>query len=727
MCFMLCGLMWKKNKKKEKKFDNNRINLVLAIIFLLSGSMIHKLYILQVKNYDLYIARAQNQHQSLNTLTPKRGEIFIKSNVNNNSTLYPIATNKNFGFLYSVPKKVIEPEKFSEIFYNFFHKKYIEEEIEEIFEEEDKERLKKELEFVKNTIKNPNERWLKTLEVEKDHVARLEDAEFLQIRQLIREKQIEDRKKKYIDEYMHKLTKKNDPYEPIQEKVDERDLKKLYLELLPITDYDTIFGKELNFSKREIDKLLEGLDESKLIIKDNNMLAVCSDGVTRTIKLDGLAFVSKIHRFYPESNIGAHLLGFVKTTDSGQNGEYGLEGFFNTELKGVASTGHTDHGASGNLILVNGQEYTKPENGDSLILTIDPTIQFYICRKLNERAEKHEADGATVIVMRPEDGAILSMCSWPDYDPNNYRQVENINVYNNQAIFFQYEPGSVFKTFSIAAAIDKEKITPESTYKDEGFVMIEGWEKPIRNADYEEKGAHGVVDMNTVLTESLNTGAIDAMRQVGRYEFAQYVKNFGFGEKTGIELDTEVKGDIRKIDSKKIYEIFAATASFGQGITATPLQLITAYAAIANGGILVKPRVVKAIIHKDGKKEIIQPKQVRRVISQRTSMLIGGMLANVVESGHAKRAGVPGYYVGGKTGTAQVASTKIRGYSNKTIHTFIGYAPIDNPKFVMLVKIDDPKDADFSSMSAAPLFGEIAEFLLKYWQVPEERRKEESE
>ena len=714
--------MWRNNKKKNNKYDNHRINIVLAIIFLIGGSVIYKLYILQIKNHGLYVARAQGQHQALNVLTPKRGEIFIENNVNNQKNLYPIATNKEFAFIYAVPKNVTKPDELSEIFYTFFRKEDIEKEVEKIFEEEDEERLKKEVEYLKNTTKNPQERLNKVREARVAHVERLKDPKLLEIRQLKREKMIDERKDTEITKYLKKLKKKNDPYEPLEKKVDEKKLKQLYLTLLPLTDYPTIFGKVYGFDNRTIDKLIEGIDEKSLEIKNNNVIAKCSDGVKRRLNLDGIAFVTKTHRYYPEENIGSHLLGFVKTNEKEQTGEYGLEGFFNNELKGVGSVAYTDYGAKGDLIVINGHEYVKAQDGDSLVLTIDPIVQFNICGKLNVKAEELEADSATVIVMDPKDGAILAMCSWPDYDPNNYRKVEDINVYNNPAVFFQYEPGSVFKTFSMAAAIDKEKITPQTTFKDEGFIMIEGWDKPIRNADFETKGAHGIVDMNTVLEESLNTGAIHAMRKTGREEFAQYVRDFGFGEKTGIELDTEVAGDIRKINGDKVYEIFAATASFGQGITATPLQLITAYSALANGGILMKPHLVKELIYPDGKREKVKPKQIRRVVSERTSMLIGGMLANVVEGGHAKLAAVPGYYVGGKTGTAQIASTKIRGYSEKTAHTFIGYAPIDEPRFVMLVKIDNPKDIDYSSQSAAPLFGDIAKFLLTYWQVPMERR-----
>jgi len=211
------------------------------------------------------------------------------------------------------------------------------------------------------------------------------------------------------------------------------------------------------------------------------------------------------------------------------------------------------------------------------------------------------------------------------------------------------------------------------------------------------------------------------MRQIGGDSFAQYVRNFGFGERTGIELAGEGPGDISNINKKKVSEIYAATASFGQGITATPLQMVTAYAAIANGGYLVKPYIVKEIIDPGGERIITQPRQLKQVIKERSAVLTAGMLVNVVDGGHASRAGVEGYYVAGKTGTAQVASSVTRGYSGRTIHTFVGFAPVEEPRFVMLVKLDNPKDVSFAASSAAPLFGELAKYLLNYYQVEKER------
>ncbi|MEA3398719.1 MAG: penicillin-binding protein 2, partial [Patescibacteria group bacterium] len=489
-----------------------------------------------------------------------------------------------------------------------------------------------------------------------------------EFRKVKKDLEIEKRKKEIVEKYVKILNKESDPYEPIKNKVDEEKLA--------------------------------------AVMELNN---------------PGINYIMENHRYYPEGNLGAHILGFVGYQGDAKIGQYGLEGFFNEELGGKAGSIKTERSAAGGLIIINDREYDAPQDGSDLILSINRSIQFTACEKLNKAVERHGAEGGTIIIMEPYSGAILAMCSSPDYDSNNYSKVEDINFFNNPAIFSQYEPGSIFKAITMAAAIDQGEVTPETLYLDKGRVMIEGWPKPINNSDFETHGGHGWVDMITVLEESLNTGAIFSMEKIGAEIFADYVKKFGFGEKTGIELETENFGNIESLIRSTIRPVEAATASFGQGITVTPLQMITAYAAIANGGMLMKPYLVGKII--SGEKNVImtQPKQIRRVISERSALLLSGMLVNVIEGGHAKKAQVRGYFIGGKTGTAQVADKEKKGYGEQTIHTFVGFGPVDDPKFVMLVKLDDPKDVQYAADSSAPLFGELAEFILNYYQVPKER------
>ena len=636
-------------KEKNNTERDNRLNIIMAIIFLLVGAIVFKLYSLQVLKYDLYVALASDQHQIYNELEPERGKIYIQDSQDLFSEKqYPLATNKEFSLVYAVPDSVEDPQKTSEILYELFDQKKTEEEVDKILDEDEYFSLDSE------TNKNITaQEWEKRKE----------------FREVKKQAEVELRKEKIINEYLEKLNKKHDPYEPIKQKVDEEITKK---------------------------------------IQDMN--------------LPGINYIMVNYRYYPEKNVGSHMLGFVGYNYDKKCGQYGLEGFFNEELAGKFGLIKAERSAGGEVIIINDREYTKPIDGSDLVLTINRSIQFAVCRELDEAAERNGASGGTAIVMEPKTGAILAMCSWPNFDPNNYNQVENINVYNNPAIFDQYEPGSIFKPITMAAAIDQEKVSPETTYDDKGFVMIEGWDKPIKNSDYESVGGHGVVNMISVLENSLNTGAIFAMQQIGEKNFADYVMKFGFGEKTGIELETETAGDITNLKRKKIRPVEAATATFGQGITVTPLQMITAFSAIANGGILMKPFLVSEIIAPNGEVTKTQPKQIRRVISERAALLVSGMMVNVVDGGHATHAAVDGYYVAGKTGTAQVADKEKGGYSeSQTIHSFVGFAPAEDPKFVMLIKLDDPKSADFSASTAAPLFGKIADFILNYYKVPKER------
>lgn len=505
-----------------------------------------------------------------------------------------------------------------------------------------------------------------------------------------------------ITGYLKHFNKPGSLYDSLEnKKVDNQDLLRLYAFLANAT--------------------ATPLTAADLELKNYQVVAKSSSSTASVVlKIPGLDFNIVKARYYPENEIGSHLLGFVSYADGDGVGKYGLEEFFNDELFGQYGSLKSEKGGQGNIIIVNNREYVKPVDGADLILTIDRNVEFTACEKLKEAVKKHGATGGSVVAMNPKTGAIIAMCSVPDFDPNNYQLVKNISVFNNPAILYQYEPGSVFKTVTMSIALDQGKVTPATTYKDPGELMIPGWPKPIRNSDYSTHGPHGVVDMNTVLEYSLNTGAIFAMRQVGSKTFADYVKNYGFGEKTGIELGAESTGNIGNLLSDKVKEIEAATASFGQGIAATPLQMLMPYQTVANGGILMKPYIVKALV-RNGQREEILPKLVRRVISTKTAATISAMLVNVVELGHAHRAYINGYYIGGKTGTAQVAVNGSYSQDNYT-HTFVGIAPIDDPAFVMLTKIDNPQDVTYAEGSALPLWTEIADFMLKYYQVPKTRK-----
>jgi cell division protein FtsI/penicillin-binding protein 2 len=436
----------------------------------------------------------------------------------------------------------------------------------------------------------------------------------------------------------------------------------------------------------------------------------------RTARIPGIG-VSKIQvRSYPEHAIGGQFLGFVVTDDQNRRvGRYGVEANQNTLLTGEYGSIVGEKDAAGRLLTTASLELKPSQNGSDLVLTIDRTVQFTVCRTIASAVQQFQADSGSVIVVDPKTGGIISMCSTPDFDPANYGSVKDLGDLNNPAVFASYEPGSIFKPITLAAGLNEGKITPQSTYNDTGEETMDDF--TIRNSD---KLGHGVQTMTEVLAKSLNTGTIYVQRLLGKDVFRDYVKKFGFGERLGVELAQEAKGNISSLDKKG--KIFAATASFGQGITTTPLQMVMSYAALANGGKLLKPHIVAEIVRPDGTHELVKPEVLETVVSKNTSRLISAMMVDVVENGHGKRAAVPGYYVAGKTGTAQVPDPRGAGYlKDVTIGSFAGYAPAQNPRFVMLVRMDRPKTVQYAEASAAPVFGELAKFLLNYYQIPPER------
>ncbi|OGH66392.1 MAG: hypothetical protein A3J66_02935 [Candidatus Magasanikbacteria bacterium RIFCSPHIGHO2_02_FULL_47_14] len=451
-----------------------------------------------------------------------------------------------------------------------------------------------------------------------------------------------------------------------------------------------------------------------------------TEEVVESIKaqgLPGVGFVRRPYRFYPEGRLGAHLVGFVgKDEDGNDIGRYGVEGYWNNDLAGKAGFFEGAKSAGGGWIPLAGRVFEPAYDGADLVLTVDRTLQFYACDKLRQKAEEYGATSAALILMDPQTGAILATCSVPDFDPNTYNKVDSGEVYNNTAIFTPYEPGSVFKPLTMAAALNENLVGPQSPFYDKGYA--DGiCTKPIRNA---LDKTYQTQTMTGVLENSINTGMVYVAQQLGKERFRHYVEEFGFGVKEGIELETESAGTIDSLSLNKgdAVDCYAATGSFGQGLTVTPLQMVTSFAALANGGKLMRPFVVSEVRYSDGKVTRTNPKVIDEVISPRASALISGMLVSVVDNGHAKSAGVKGYYIAGKTGTAQIAGPG--GYSEETNHTFVGFGPVDNPKFVGLVKFEKPRRA-FADSTAAPLFGDIAQFTLKYYGIPPTRDGYKSE
>jgi cell division protein FtsI/penicillin-binding protein 2 len=432
----------------------------------------------------------------------------------------------------------------------------------------------------------------------------------------------------------------------------------------------------------------------------------------KDLKIKGVYLTPETFRFYPAGELASQIVGFVGSDGKEMRGMYGVEASENDKLEGKVGSLSQEKDTRGGWISTANREINPAEDGVDLILTINHTVQYETEKILKETVEKHKADNGTAIVMEPKSGKILAMANYPSFNPNEYSKVENISVFANPSVDSVYEPGSVFKAFTMSAGIDDGKVNPDTTYVDSGGVHEAGYE--IRNSDNK---ANGKQTMTQVLEKSINTGVIFVEKQLGNKKFADYMERFGFGAKTNIDLPGEINGNTANLnDLKSNIQFF--TASFGQGISVTPLQLVNGYAAIANGGMLMKPQIIDKIAYPDGHTEEIQPQEIRRVITQDSANQIAKMLRSVVVIGHGKKADVPGYLVAGKTGTAQVPKSDGRGYEDGiTIGSFAGFAPSDDPQFVVLVKIYHPRDVQWAESTAGPAFGKILKILFDYYGV----------
>jgi cell division protein FtsI (penicillin-binding protein 3)/stage V sporulation protein D (sporulation-specific penicillin-binding protein) len=431
-------------------------------------------------------------------------------------------------------------------------------------------------------------------------------------------------------------------------------------------------------------------------------------------ELFGVDWLPEDGRLYPHKEIAAAVTGFIGFVEDERKGQYGIEAGLEEQLSGSPGKFEYDKDASGQYtISVGKHDIIEAQDGEDIYTTIDINIQNESCRALEEAVDKWDAKRGSVLVMNPKTGAILSMCNVPHYDPNAYGEVEDYDVLNNHSLM-PYESGSVFKTFAMAAAINEGNITPYTTYEDTGEIKVD--EFTIKNSD--EK-ANGVVDMNTALELSLNTGSIFAVSTLTNELWKQYVKDFGFGEASGVSLSNESAGNIAPLDAG--LDINSWTSSYGQGITVTPLQMISAYAAIANDGMLMKPHIIERIIQSDGTQKVTEPEVIGQPIRPETARTVSAMLVNVVDGGHAIEAGVEGYFVAGKTGTAEIPREDGAGYY-QDLHndTFVGFFPVSDPQVVMLVKIDEPT-APWAAISAAPVFGKLSQYLVNYMHIPPDR------
>lgn len=441
----------------------------------------------------------------------------------------------------------------------------------------------------------------------------------------------------------------------------------------------------------------------------------------KKLQLPGIIIAPQDGRNYPEGELFAHITGYVNNDGVGQ---YGIEQQMNQLLAGTEGTNKAVTDSLGVPITSSENTLVAPKNGTDLVLTLDRNLQAMAATAIQDAVTKNKAESGSIVIMDPKTGAIKAMVNYPSYDPNNYQVVKNdeYNRFVNSSITNLFEPGSGFKVITMAAGLDSGKVKPDTKYDDTGEVQVA--DKTIRNADNHK---FGISTMTDVIQKSLNTGVVFVLRQLGtdpkritlksKEILYDYIKRFGFGERTGVELAGEAKGVVK---DTKAYDVDYANMTFGQGLSVTSLQLVNAVAAIANGGTLHKPYIIEKEISPGGEVKSHQPAVIRdNVISSQSAAQLSEMMEQVVQHGSGWPTRMKGYRIAGKTGTAQVPRIDGQGYDEKkNIGSFVGFAPVEDPKFVMLVRVDYPKVEGFAEKTAVPTFAEIAKQLFIYYQVP---------
>jgi len=460
--------------------------------------------------------------------------------------------------------------------------------------------------------------------------------------------------------------------------------------------YKELTEQLIKISPLEKNKIQEMLESDLLWVPIWKHLEEKDREKVLSLQIDGLELEEETGREYPEASQAAHLLGFLGKNEKGENqGYFGLEGYYNRQLQGNDGKIVQEKDALGRPIILGSYHQLTVKNGIDLRLFLDRQLQWIAEKRIAEGTKRYGAQKGLVIISNPQNGGILAMAAYPDFDPSNYSKAEP-KLFLNPAISETFEPGSIFKILIMAAALDSGTVTPQDICSDcSGSVKIGKYTIRTWNDQYYPQST-----MAEIIQHSDNVGMVYIIRQLGLEKTLTYLERFGIGQKTGIDLQGETTG---KFKEKKYWlPIDLATVGFGQGIAVTPIQMIQAVNVIANQGKLIPPRVVQGI---QEKKQIIKPKTAKQITA---------MMVNAVEQGEAKWTKIPGASIAGKTGTAQIP---IQGHYDpeKTIASFIGFAPALKPQFTMLVILYEPTTSPWASETAAPLWFDIAKdiFLLK--------------
>jgi cell division protein FtsI (penicillin-binding protein 3) len=466
--------------------------------------------------------------------------------------------------------------------------------------------------------------------------------------------------------------------------------------------------------RRPADKLLSVLTRDTTSIQVEYWLSEEKADLIFSLGLDGLDLVQQRHRLYPQQDLAAELLGYVNVDHRGQAG---------IELSQEKLLERTDQAP---LVAQDGNGKFIPNripagmlqsDRTSLQMTIDSRIQRTARQILKQQMVKFGAKRGSVIVMDVRDGGLLSLVTEPTYDPNRYYE-SDVKLFKNWAVSDLFEPGSTFKPINVAIALEAGAIQPDTVFNDEGALTIGGW--PVANFDYDQVGAVGSLSISQILERSSNVGMVHIIQRMKPSVYYGWLERIGLGDMSGIDLPAETSSTLKPQEQFIEYVIEPATASFGQGFSLTPIQMVQLQGILASGGKLLTPHVVKGLINDEGE-EYYQPKlpTPRQVISPATAQRVVEMMTNVVEKGTGSPARIPGYRIAGKTGTAQKASTTGGGYINAKITSFVGIFPSKEPRYVVLAVIDEPVGADaFGSTVAAPIVKTVIEDIIVSEGIP---------
>jgi len=727
-----------------------------------------RLFYLQIIKHNYYLQIAEESHAGITKLPAKRGEILLQDP--HSGAEYKLATTTTYDLLYADPVIISKggnanfiAQTIGPLIFNL-----------EKSREQETKRVKK-LEYSAQTDEEKLKIQTKTdEELLSDYIKEITE----QMDEYIRSEIL---LLTAIDPELE-MTIKNLKLEGI--KID--DEKNLYAYPKEINSPSKI-AKQLyeliNFDKDSLTRILEGKNHYSVLAR--KLSTQKSEEIQNVIKensdkYNGLRIIKEHYRYYPEQELAAQDLGYVNSAGIGQ---YGIEGRFNHLLVGKAGFIESQKDAGGGILTVGDSKVQIAQDGSDITLTIDRAIQLELEKQLSKAVKDYQAESGQAIVMNPKTGEILALANYPTFNPNTYGEAFNLKeiefsqseidnlsiigegedqkiyfykqrnpdvrfevfqdpeipntyyrydnlvgpeVYKNKAISDLYEPGSTFKVIVMSSAIDVAEVEPFSTHNCAGPIKVPKVANPVSENDYftiktYNNKYHGIETMTEVLQNSCNIGMSYVAEKLGDSLFYNYIKKFGYGQKTGIEFDNENTGQVEHYRYWDKSELL--TKGFGQGISVTLMQHVTAISALANHGTLMQPFIVKKIDYKNGRIEQFEPQIISQVITKETADKITAMMISVIENGEGRRGQVNGHFIAGKTGTSQTYKNGNALFGpGTTIASFVAFAPVDNPEFVVMIKLDRPMVSEWGSSTAAVAAEKVFEFLFKYYNVPPDKK-----